>query len=302
MKPTALSRLGQHPIAERPGVREAKAVAKAVRDATHTATWKQRVLPDLVLVGAQRSGTTALTDALFRLPMVARPRRGKGSHFFSYNHVKGWPWFQGQFPTRAAAARLERRTGHPLVTFDACPYYLFHPLALERLAEALPDVKVLVMLRDPVRRAESHYHHSVAHDHETLPFADALDAEADRLSGEVEQMMADPSYWSHSHEHHSYVAKGRYVDQIERLLELFPPEQVMIRSAEEFYADSDTVLAQLTEWIGVPRVHLSTSDNRNSHRYEPMTDALQRRLVETFAEPNEALFEMVGRRFDWRSP
>ena len=109
------------------------------------------MLPDLVLAGVQRSGTTALFEALYRLPMVERPRRGKGSHYFSYNYHRDGNGFSPSSPTRQWASLVESRQGHPLFCFDACPYYLFHPFAVERMAQALPDVKVMVMLRDPVR-------------------------------------------------------------------------------------------------------------------------------------------------------
>lgn len=302
MSQTTMQRLGALPITEAPGVRPLKDVARRVREQYHTRTHERRVLPDLVVAGAQRCGTTAITEALYRLPNVRRPTRGKGSHYFSYNHIRGWSWFQGNFPTVATAERIERRTGHRLFCFDACPYYLFHPFALERMAQELPDVKVMVMLRDPVKRAKSHYHHSVAHGHEHLGFVEALDAEEDRLAGEVEKMANDPGYWSLHHEHHSYVAKGRYADQIERLFSLFPREQCMVFSAEAFYADPDGVLGRVTDWLGLPQATLADDDERNGHVYDPMDDATKARLAAAFAGPNERLYDILGERFPWTAP
>lgn len=295
------TRLTQHELLDRPGLRELKAAAKWCHRTAAVASWEARVLPDVVLAGVQRSGTTALFEALYRLPMVERPRRGKGSHYFSYNYHRGWEWFQSQFPTRRWADLVELRHGHRLFCFDACPYYLFHPFAIERMAQALPDVNVLVMLRDPVRRAESHYHHSVRHGHETMPFADALAAEDRRLAGEDDRMQQDWTYWSHSHEHHSYVSKGRYVDQIERLLRHYPSEQVMIVQSEAFYRDPDSVLADVTTWLGLPAVELAGSDDRNGHEYTKMDRAVREQLIAVYREPNERLFELIGRRFDWLS-
>jgi hypothetical protein len=286
---------------ERPGLARAKTAAKAVREAYAEATWESRVLPDLVLVGAQRSGTTALTEALYRMPMVARPRRGKGSHFFSLNYWRGWKWFQGQFPTRAHADRVWRETGHPLTVFDACPYYLFHPCAIERMAAELPDAKVLVMLRDPVTRAESHYHHSVANGHEDLSLGAAIAAEKERLAGEADRIRADPRYVPVAHEHHSYVSKGHYAEQMRRLFDLIPREQVLVTAAESFYADPDAILRRLTDWLDLPAVSLDLADNRNAHSYRPDLE-VRRALAERFSGPNEELFALLGERFDWTSP
>ncbi len=294
-------RLVQHPVMTQPGLRQIKAVGRWCRERAATATSDRRALPDLVLVGVQRSGTTALFDALYRLPNVERPRRGKGSHYFSYNYVKGWDWFQSQFPTMSWAQRVERKTGNRLFCFDACPYYLFHPFAIERMALAMPKVKVLVMLRDPVRRAESHFHHSVGHGHEDLDFAAALDREDERLSGEEERMAADWDYWSHDHEHHSYVAKGLYAEQLNRLFTYYPRDQVLVRSAEEFYDRPDKVLTEVTEWCGLPPVRLDPRDDRNGHRYQPMDEEIRHGLIERFRQPNDELFELLGRRYDWLS-
>ena len=152
MSTRVVTPITQHQVFDRRGLLEVKQGAKRVRERAALATWDRRVLPDVVLAGVQRSGTTALTEALYRLDNVERPRHGKGSHYFSYNYHRGWEWFQSQFPTEAWASTVVRRTGRPIFCFDACPYYLFHPFAMERMAQALPEVKVLVMLRDPVRR------------------------------------------------------------------------------------------------------------------------------------------------------
>lgn len=295
------TRLTQHELLERRGLRELKAGAIRWRERAAVATWESRVLPDLVLAGVQRSGTTALCEALYRLPMVERPRRGKGAHYFSYNYHRGWEWYQSQFPTRWWADLVETRCGHPLFCFDACPYYLFHPFAVERMALALPDIKVMVMLRDPVRRAESHFHHSVGHGHEKLPFEEALVAERQRLAGEDERMQRDWTYWSHSHEHHSYVSKGLYADQIERLFRHYPRERVMIIQSEAFYRAPNRTLADVTGWLGLPSVELDVADDRNGHDYRRMEGAMRDHLIATYREPNERLFELIGRRFDWLS-
>ena len=299
MSTRVITRFSQHPVMDRVGLRHLKEGGKWGRERLAQATWEQRVLPDLILVGVQRSGTTALFEALYRLPNVERPRRGKGSHYFSYNYWRGWEWYQSQFPTERWARTVESRTGRPLFTFDACPYYLFHPFAVERMAQALPDVKVMVMLRDPVRRAESHYHHSVSHGHEELSFTEALAREEERMVGEIERMEHDWSYWSHHHEHHSYLAKGLYVDQLERLFRHYDRDQVMVVASEEFYRDPDRILAEVTAWVGLDEVRLDRSDDRNGHAYASMDPEMRQRLIELYREPNERLFRLLGRRFDW---
>lgn len=299
MSTRVITKVSQHPVMDRAGFRHLKDGGKWGRERLARATWEQRVLPRLVLAGVQRSGTTALFEALYRLPNVERPRRGKGSHYFSYNFHRGWEWYQSQFPTEAWARSVAARTDRPLFCFDACPYYLFHPFAVERMAQALPDIKVMVMLRDPVRRAESHYHHSVSHGHEDLPFVAALAAEEERMAGEVERMERDWSYWSHHHEHHSYLSKGLYADQLERLFTHYQRDQVMVVQSEEFYRNSDRILGDVTAWLGLDEVSLDRRDDRNGHEYRAMDHEMRERLIELYREPNERLYQLLGRRFDW---
>ncbi len=288
-----------HEVFNRSGLKQIKEGAKWCQQQAAVATWEKRVVPDLVLAGVQRSGTTALFEALYRLPNVERPRRGKGSHYFSYNYFRGWEWFQAQFPTQMWAKTVELRHGQPMFCFDACPYYLFHPFAVERMAQALPDAKIMVMLRDPVRRAESHFHHSVSHGHEDLAFTDALAAETERMAGEDEKMQQDWSYWSHSHEHHSYVSKGMYAEQLERLFSFYPREQVMVIQSEAFYREPNRILEEVTSWVGLQPVSLDQEDDRNGHSYKKMDSEMRSQLIEIYQEPNERLYELLGERYDW---
>jgi len=102
------------------------------------------------------------------------------------------------------------------LTFESSPYYLFHPLALDRIAADLPDVKLVVLVRDPVERAYSAHAHEAARGYEDLSFAAALEAEEGRLDGEVERLLGDPAYESHAHRHQAFRSRGEYAVQLER--------------------------------------------------------------------------------------
>ena len=111
-----------------------------------------RLLPDFLILGAQRCGTTSLYNYLAQHPSVGPLVLEKGAHYFSTNYDKSLAWYRSHFPMKWRAA-AERRHGRPFVTGEGSPYYLFHPLAAQRVAKTLPHVKLLVMLRDPVERA-----------------------------------------------------------------------------------------------------------------------------------------------------
>jgi hypothetical protein len=135
------------------------------------------------------------------------------------------------------ATRLARRHGLGLRSGEASPYYLFHPHVPGRVAEHLPGVKLIALLRDPVQRAYSHYQHEVAGGFETLSFEEAIEAEPARLAGETERLLAEPLYNSFAHQHHSYVARGHYAEQLDRWRPLFGDGQLLMLSSERFFAD-----------------------------------------------------------------
>ena len=115
------------------------------------------------------------------------------------------------------------------MTGEGSPYYLFHPHGPARAAAAVPGARVIVMLRDPVERAYSHYQQEYARGFEdAATFEAALDLEPSRLEGERERMLADPAYDSRAYQHHAYVTRGEYADQLTAWRERFPAERMLV--------------------------------------------------------------------------
>ena len=115
-----------------------------------TSRW--RLQPSFIIAGAQRAGTTTLYRVLSEHPAVARPTASKGIGYFDLHYARGPRWYRGHFPLAWGARRTH---GPDATTFESSGYYLFHPLAASRIAHDLPDVKVVVMVREPVERAYS---------------------------------------------------------------------------------------------------------------------------------------------------
>jgi hypothetical protein len=142
---------------------------------TGRATSALRVVPNLLICGAQRCGTTSMYQTLRQHPAVLRPVARKGVHFFDdVTYVNGMAWYRAHFPLRSHVARRAQRTGEAPVVFESSPYYLFHPAAPARIAAALPAAKALVLVRDPVERAYSAYTHEFRRGYESETFERAL--------------------------------------------------------------------------------------------------------------------------------
>jgi hypothetical protein len=263
-------------------------------------TATMRSLPDFLVIGAQRCGTTSLYRYLARHPAVVSAVLNKGVHYFDTNADKSLRWYRSHFPSDPYKALVARRRGvRRVVTGEASPYYIFHPLAVSRIADVLPNVKSVLVLRDPVARAHSHYTHELARGFETLSFEEAIEREEQRLQGEEERMMAEPGYYSYSHQHHSYVARGRYLEQIERWLRVFPREQLMIVDARDLFDEPDATFRSVLRFLELEESSLETYEKLNAHSYSGMTERERGFLEARFAEPNRALSGFLGRDLRW---
>jgi hypothetical protein len=258
-----------------------------------------RLLPDYLLIGGQRCGTTSLHGYITRHPGVGSAFR-KEVGFFDVNWTRGAGWYRAHFPTTLAREWAQRRHGHPFVAGEATPYYLFHPAVPERVASLVPQVKLVAVLRDPVERAWSAYQLQRAIGTEPLGFADAVEREEERLAGEEERLMADPTYRSTAHRHFSYQARGRYADQLERWFSHFPREQFLILSSDELFSDPGGTVARVFAFLGLPdRPAGAYPVAQNATRRGGMPDGVRALLTDRFREPNRRLAELLGIDYGW---
>jgi hypothetical protein len=258
-----------------------------------------RSLPEFVIVGGQRCGTTSLYQYLIEHPAVGAATT-KEVHYFDVNYERGIDWYRGHFPTSAYLRAVARRTGMRATTGEASPYYLFHPRAPYRLADMLPDARLIVMLRDPVSRLISHYHHEVALGHEDLPLDRAIEVEIERMDGEEERIVRDPRYRSYAHQHHSYFARGIYADQLDRWFAVFPRERFLIVESRRFFRDPTEELDRVLEHLGLPPERRVDFEAHNARAYVPIDDDLRATLYERYVPHNERLYSLLGEDLGWK--
>jgi hypothetical protein len=261
-------------------------------------TSRFRPLPDFLVLGAQKGGTTALYAYLRWHPGITGPS-WKEVSYFDRHYARGPAWYRGNFPLSLWGRRSRRRIGVAPIVGEASPSYLFHPLAPDRVRALVPQVRLIAILRDPVERAFSHYHHEVALGREPLPFEAALEQEEARTQGEVERMLADPRYFSDAWWNHTYLARGRYAEQLERWLAVFPREQLLVLSSGDLSERTDETYASVLDFLGAPRHTLESFPRIFERDYPAMDEATRRSLAAYYAEPNRRLAELLGRDFGW---
>lgn len=262
------------------------------------ATGALRVLPDFLIIGAQKCGTSSLYRYLIEHPQAA-PAARKEVHYFDWEYRRGTNWYRAHFPMAARKLVFRSLTGKRMVVGEASPYYLFHPHAPGRVKALLPDVKLIALLRDPVERTLSAYQHQVRRGREPLSFEEALAQEAERLRPEIARLERDEDYNSVVHRNLAYLARGIYADQISRWFEIFPREQLLVIRSEDFFTDTTATLTQVLEFLGLPHWKPLAYRRFNAAQYEDMAPATRQGLIEYFAPHNQRLYDLLGRDFGW---
>lgn len=263
-----------------------------------TARW--RTLPGFLIVGAQRSGTTSLFKTLVQHPSVASPFLRKGVHYFDQRYDRGMDWYRGNFPF-AASSKLRRLHREGVVTGESSPYYMFHPLAPGRIARDLPEVRLLVLVRDPVERAYSAHSHELARGFETEPFEHALELEPQRTAGERARLLRDDGYHSRSWQHHAYVTRGQYVEQLKALESAVGRHRIMLIDSAAFFETPLVVFGEVCDFLGLAPAQGISFERHNARSRAPLSPSLRRQLQEHFLPFDEELAAWWGQVPSWRT-
>ena len=264
----------------------------------HRLTRSLRTLPDFLIIGAQRSGTTSLYNYLCEHPAIA-PALRKEIHFFDNNFKKGLPWYRSYFPLNLEKRRALQDRGQGLLSGESTPYYLFHPTVPARVFASLPKVKLIALLRNPIDRAYSHYQHEVNLGVEKAAFEDAIRKEKEALASEEQRLGTEKGYQSFAYQNYSYLSRGIYVDQIKAWRKYFNQESLLILKSEDFYANPRQAMKQVFSFLALPAREAVTYRRYNEARYPPMSTDTRRILAHFFEPHNQNLYEYLGINFDW---
>jgi Sulfotransferase domain len=254
-------------------------------------------LPDFLIIGAPKCGTTSLYYLLTRHPHV-KPAAAKELHFFSSHFDLGIQWYRRCFP------RPTLEDGRSTITGEATPSYLADLYAPARVYEVVPQARLIVLLRNPVDRAYSHYQMGRRKGWETTAtFEEAVGAEkalrppgeGETTSGPKNSIAIDEDSW--------YLTGGIYVDQLARWSSLFPAEQMLVLRSEDFSCRPEETLKRVLGFLELPSWEPEAGGlRRNLHTggYEQeMRPDTRRRLEEYFEPHNRRLYTFLGEEFGW---
>ena len=243
-------------------------------------TFENRALPNFMIIGTQKGGTTSLYRYLAKHPKLCPNYVVKELSFFDELYERGENWYRSNFPI-AKPNQLY---------FEGCTHYLFNPLAPERIKNHIPDVKVIALLRK----------HQVRAGREELSFEDAIQAEPDRLNGELERMINERGYFSYNYNHFSYVERSKYDFQIQNWLKHFSIYNMLILSSEEFFSNPAKSIEQCFSFLEVDSIKINHKKKHNTGNYtDPITPETREKLLSTFEPHNKNLYSLINKDFNW---
>ena len=230
-------------------------------------------LPDFVIIGAQKGGTSFLYHLLTQHPLV-EPAARKEVHYFEGLFDLGIEWYRWCFP------QPKWKDGRTTITGEATPYYLFHPQVPKRMAETVPQARLIALLRNPIDRAYSHYQMQVKRGTEPKVFEEAIEQQGS-----------------------SYLSRGVYVDQLPRWFEFFSKEQMLVLKSEDFFEGPVDTLKTVLDFLDLSQWEPEVAKLRQGlHKgvYQQTMNPFTRRQLKAYFEPyNQRLYEYLGVDFGW---
>ena len=252
---------------------------------------KKRLLPDFIIIGEAKCGTTSLFKYITQNNKFISPLK-KEIHFFDYKYNKGLRWYKSHFPLNGKM----RNSG--IITGEATPYYLSHPKAFYRIKETLPNVKLIIMLRNPVDRALSSFYNQKRIGLEDIAdFKNACSIEKERIYG-TENTIFEESDFNYNHKYYSYLNRGIYYDNLSRYLTLFKKDQILILEFDEFFNNVNRGYEKVIDFLNLEEQKI-INKVYNKGTYKEMEKDLRIKLLDFYKVHNQKLFNLIGKSYDW---
>lgn len=259
---------------------------------------EERMTPSYFIIGGMRCGTTSLNVFMRDHPNIRFATKIREFHYFDSYRIQSEKEYRQNFLPLSEARRLEAEVG-PIITGDCTPSAIIHPWAPQRVRAFRPDAKIIALLRDPIDRAVSQHRRATERGRERLPIREAFLREPERLHGEFEKLLADPAHPWEPYGRYSFLARGRYHEQLERWLAVFPDHQFLFIRSEAMFRDPAPILRAVCDFVGIDPIGIDAYEHKNANVSRPVDPDLREMLADTFREPNRRLAELLGPDFDF---
>ena len=254
--------------------------------------------PDFLIVGAQKAGTSSLYYYLSQHPQIL-PAKKKEVHFFDHRFDRGLHFYLNSFfPRKRERANLSKKLDLPVITGEASPYYLYHPLCANRIKATLPRVKIIILLRNPITRAFSHYQQEISRGRETVSFAEAIQNEKKQIEIESKKVR-NGNYNSEFHQHKSFVDRGIYYPQVKKYYDLFGKDRVLVINSEKFFSELDLIYGKVLNFLDIEPFMVKDKKTVLKGTYGNLKIDKLDELKSFYLPHNKKLYELIGQEYDW---
>ena len=255
-----------------------------------------RVLPDFIIIGTMKSGTTSLNYNIAEHPCVL-PAAYDEIGFFDVNFELGFNWYRSLFPTTFQKKSIISKHGS-FVTGEDTPFYFWREDAAIRIKQFLPKTKLLLLLRNPIDRAYSHYMDNFFRNSKIPSFETVIDKEIKTISKDKDYRLSQTNFERYSGTS-SYIAKGFYAEQLKIWFKHFPKEQFCIISTEELSKNPIETMNTVFDFLNLPSYQLKNPQKRKHKKYVPMEKDTRNYLIEFYKPYNKKLYDLIQKTFDW---
>ena len=255
-------------------------------------------LPDFITIGTQKGGSTSLYHYLIQHPQVYSAITSNLNFFSTPKYKRGISYYRSCFPPEILMM-FRRMLKGKAVTGEGSVDYMHNPFTAERVKRAVPNVKLIVLLRNPVYRAFSNYKHMVRRGRETESFEKALRLEESRISEGKQKVYQHPFERDYNYNKFAYTDRGKYAEKLEPWLKAFPREQFLFLRSEDFFQNPERVTNEVFRFLNLKPHKLKTYHRMNKGNKTKMKPETRRRLVEYFKPHNKRLYRMIGKDMAW---
>ncbi len=267
-------------------------------------TSRLRQLPDFIIIGAGRAGTTALYSYLIQHPLIAAASTDNNEsvadlHFFEYIISNNIQWYKSHFPILFSKSNKHKNS---FITGEYTSTYMYHPDVPKRIFNLLPKIKLIVILRNPIDKAYSTYQQQLRFGEYTTSFEDTINAEFRRIDLNKDF----PELNSNNYDFENFVAQniirhGVYADYLETWLKIFDRKQILILNSDDLKKSTKETLRRVFNFLNVSNYDIKDTSQVNVGKYPTINKITRKKLIEFFKPHNQRLNKLLDTEFDWNN-
>ena len=243
-----------------------------------------RVLPDFIVIGVGRGGTTSLYHYLNQHNCIQKSSYDEIG-FFDDNYHLGLNWYRSMFPTKYEKQKVIQKFGK-FLTYDVTPWYVRRPWTANRIKSLLPSVKIIVVLRNPVDRTYSHYHLTRREKGLTKSFEEIIDEDIQKINNYDDDLKNSEEYYAELVQN-SHIARGFYLEQLEIWLTIFDKKNILIISSEDLAENTQKTMNSIFNFLDLENQIIPNLQKINVGKYPKMKEETRKTLENYFFDHNK---------------